>query len=222
MVFGVSLPDLATEALIFALAASSDLYTTRRGKFIVWAGLLDGLAVRGNQRLLDVGCGRHESELCPVDLCPGLDRGPSGIRSEGRAHVESAMRFSPIDPLDYAMMGTRAFALMLAGDNAEAAGWAERAACSSRRLKQSCTAPRGWLTASLARGLAYSARPQSGASRPIRVTFSRSSQDTAHSTYGNRPSLGYHKNRMIPGVAFVGASVTVLVVRAEDFVLRTF
>lgn len=62
------------------------------------------------------------------------------------------MRFSPIDPLDYAMMGTRAFALMLAGDNAEAAGWAERAACSSGRLKQSCTAPRGWLTASLARG----------------------------------------------------------------------
>src|SRR2546427_3665653 len=34
------------------------LYTSRRGKFAVWAELLDQLRLRGDERLLDLGCGR--------------------------------------------------------------------------------------------------------------------------------------------------------------------
>src|SRR5581483_8950455 len=34
------------------------LYTTLRGKFVVWAELLDQLNLRGDERILDLGCGR--------------------------------------------------------------------------------------------------------------------------------------------------------------------
>ena len=34
------------------------LHGTLRGKFIVWAELLDGLKLRGDERILDMGCGR--------------------------------------------------------------------------------------------------------------------------------------------------------------------
>src|SRR3954465_3161160 len=34
------------------------LHTTRRGKFMVWADLLDQLQLRGDERILDLGCGR--------------------------------------------------------------------------------------------------------------------------------------------------------------------
>lgn len=34
------------------------LHTTRRGKFVVWAALLDQLGLRGDERILDLGCGR--------------------------------------------------------------------------------------------------------------------------------------------------------------------
>jgi SAM-dependent methyltransferase len=38
--------------------AFSFLYTTRRGKFLAWEQILDGLQLRGNERVLDMGCGR--------------------------------------------------------------------------------------------------------------------------------------------------------------------
>jgi SAM-dependent methyltransferase len=34
------------------------LYTSRRGKFVVWAELLNQLQLRGDERILDLGCGR--------------------------------------------------------------------------------------------------------------------------------------------------------------------
>ena len=34
------------------------LYASRRGKFVVWAELLDRLGLRGDERILDLGCGR--------------------------------------------------------------------------------------------------------------------------------------------------------------------
>ena len=52
----------------------------------------------------------------------------AGHGAEGRVHVDLAMRLSPIDPLYYAMMATRAFTHMVAGEDAEAAQWAERGA----------------------------------------------------------------------------------------------
>src|SRR5690348_3506368 len=36
----------------------SALYTTLRGKFVVWAELLDKLELRGDEGILDMGCGR--------------------------------------------------------------------------------------------------------------------------------------------------------------------
>src|SRR4051812_31631987 len=46
-------------ALAFILAVDAAyLYTTLRGKFVVWAELLDRLDLRGDERILDMGCGR--------------------------------------------------------------------------------------------------------------------------------------------------------------------
>jgi DNA-binding winged helix-turn-helix (wHTH) protein len=47
---------------------------------------------------------------------------------EGRSHADLAMRLSPLDPLYYAMLGTRAFAHLALGEDAEAADWGEKAA----------------------------------------------------------------------------------------------
>jgi TolB-like protein len=54
----------------------------------------------------------------------------AGRALEGRRHVDFAMRLSPIDPLYYAMLATRAFTHMVMGEDPEAAQWAERAARS--------------------------------------------------------------------------------------------
>ncbi len=54
----------------------------------------------------------------------------AGRSPEGRRHVDLAMRLSPLDPLYYGMLGTRAFTHMVLGEDAEAAEWAERAARS--------------------------------------------------------------------------------------------
>src|SRR5262252_5597386 len=34
------------------------VHTTRRGKFLVWSKLIDGLRLKGSERILDLGCGR--------------------------------------------------------------------------------------------------------------------------------------------------------------------
>src|SRR5574338_1680834 len=44
--------------LFFLANASSFFYTTRRGKFIEWSRILDGLRLRGDESVLDMGCGR--------------------------------------------------------------------------------------------------------------------------------------------------------------------
>jgi cyclopropane fatty-acyl-phospholipid synthase-like methyltransferase len=44
--------------VFFAGNAVSFLYTTRRGKFLEWDRILDGLRLRGDERVLDMGCGR--------------------------------------------------------------------------------------------------------------------------------------------------------------------
>jgi len=54
----------------------------------------------------------------------------AGRGLEGRDHVDLAMRLSPLDPLYYAMLGTRAFSHLAVGEDDEAAKWAERAARS--------------------------------------------------------------------------------------------
>lgn len=45
-------------ALFVLPISASILYSTLRGKLVVWAGLLEKLAPRGDERILDLGCGR--------------------------------------------------------------------------------------------------------------------------------------------------------------------
>jgi TolB-like protein/DNA-binding winged helix-turn-helix (wHTH) protein len=54
----------------------------------------------------------------------------AGRATEGREHVDLALRLSPLDPLHYAMLATRGFTHMLRGEDAEAAQWVERGARS--------------------------------------------------------------------------------------------
>jgi arsenite methyltransferase len=50
--------SLTLYSLFFFANAASFLYTTRRGKFLEWEAILDGLALRGDEAVLDMGCGR--------------------------------------------------------------------------------------------------------------------------------------------------------------------
>lgn len=44
--------------VIFGVCGVLYLYTTLRGKFLVWRDIADGLGLRGDEEVLDVGCGR--------------------------------------------------------------------------------------------------------------------------------------------------------------------
>ncbi|GAA3542673.1 class I SAM-dependent methyltransferase [Nonomuraea rosea] len=74
-------------ALYTLASAASYVYTTRRGKFVVWAEELDRLA--GDERLLDLGCGRgavlllaaqklEEGRATGVDLWRSKDQSGNG------------------------------------------------------------------------------------------------------------------------------------------------
>ena len=90
--FKSPLPDMAIMTFLLALSAASYLWTTRRGKFAVWAELLDALAMRGDERLLDVGCGRGavlmlaakrlpQGRAVGVDLWSAKDQSGNGERA---------------------------------------------------------------------------------------------------------------------------------------------
>lgn len=54
----------------------------------------------------------------------------SGRGPAGRADADTAMALSPLDPLHYAMVATRALSHLVCGEDRDAAVWAERAARS--------------------------------------------------------------------------------------------
>jgi SAM-dependent methyltransferase len=58
-------------ALWLFLNAGFFVYATRVGKFDVWAELLDGLELKGDERLLDIGCGRGAVLLMAAQRLPG-------------------------------------------------------------------------------------------------------------------------------------------------------
>jgi SAM-dependent methyltransferase len=65
-------------SLVPLVTLANYLYATRRGKFAVWAELLDGLQLRGDEHVLDMGCGRGAilslaAELVPQGAVVGLD-----------------------------------------------------------------------------------------------------------------------------------------------------
>jgi arsenite methyltransferase len=57
-------------AVLWALFVGSFLYTTLIGKFRVWARILGGLGLRGDERVLDLGCGRGALLLMAAALVP--------------------------------------------------------------------------------------------------------------------------------------------------------
>ncbi len=60
--FGAVVGPLIGAAFMFSSAAVS-LHTTRRGKFAVWARLLDDLGLAGDEQVLDLGCGRGAGQV---------------------------------------------------------------------------------------------------------------------------------------------------------------
>ncbi|HEX7338630.1 MAG TPA: class I SAM-dependent methyltransferase [Rhodanobacteraceae bacterium] len=52
--------------------ASSFFYTSRRGKFVVWARIVEGLRLAGDEQALDLGCGRG---LVLLEVARHLPRG---------------------------------------------------------------------------------------------------------------------------------------------------
>lgn len=56
--------------LFMLLSTASYLYTTRRGKFEVWADILTHLGLHGDEQVLDLGCGRGAVLLMAASLLP--------------------------------------------------------------------------------------------------------------------------------------------------------
>lgn len=57
-------------AVILLALATVYLHTTLRGKFLVWRELLEDVALRGDERLLDLGCGRGAVLLLAAGYLP--------------------------------------------------------------------------------------------------------------------------------------------------------
>lgn len=94
ILLAVSWPWLAAfslaSAVVFALSIASFVWTTRRGKFAVWDELLDGLALKGDERVLDVGCGRGMVVILAAKRVPqghavGVDLWSTADQSGNRA-----------------------------------------------------------------------------------------------------------------------------------------
>jgi arsenite methyltransferase len=65
-----SIAALGIGSLWLFLNAGCYVHTTRVGKFAVWAELLDRLDLKGDERLLDVGCGRGAVLLMAAQRLP--------------------------------------------------------------------------------------------------------------------------------------------------------
>ena len=59
-----------TAAVGLGALTAGGLYSTRRGKFEVWTEILDELGLRGDERVLDIGCGRGAMLLLAAERVP--------------------------------------------------------------------------------------------------------------------------------------------------------
>lgn len=84
-------------ALAQVLFTASFLYTTSRGRFRVWESILDGLQLRGDERVLDLGCGRGQvlnavARRLPTGTAVGVDRwrGDDPLGGDERTTLDNA------------------------------------------------------------------------------------------------------------------------------------
>lgn len=82
-------------ALYTLASATSYAYTTRRGKFEVWGRELDRLELRGDEQMLDLGCGRGAvllmaAKRLPAGKATGIDLWRSKDQSGNRVKVAEA------------------------------------------------------------------------------------------------------------------------------------
>ena len=70
MPYRISIAALGVGAFWLFLNAGFFVYTTRAGKFAGWAELLDRLKLQGDERLLDIGCGRGAVLLMAAQRLP--------------------------------------------------------------------------------------------------------------------------------------------------------
>jgi len=59
-------------AVVMAPVVASYLYTTLRGKFVIWFRILAGLGLHGDEKIIDLGCGRG------AILCMAAAQVPAG------------------------------------------------------------------------------------------------------------------------------------------------
>jgi SAM-dependent methyltransferase len=102
-------PILLAAAVFWLLVAGSFTYTTRRGKFRVWAGELDAMALAGDERVVDLGCGRGavlleaarrltDGRALGVDLWRSADQS-GNAEAATRANAEAAGLSDRVDLL---------------------------------------------------------------------------------------------------------------------------
>ena len=70
MPYRISIAASGVGALWLFLNAGIFVHATRAGKFAVWAELLDRLELKGDERLLDIGCGRGAVLLMAAQRLP--------------------------------------------------------------------------------------------------------------------------------------------------------
>lgn len=68
--YRISVVATGVGALLQFLILGVYIHFTRAGKFTVWAGLLDRLELKGDERLLDIGCGRGAVLLMAAQRLP--------------------------------------------------------------------------------------------------------------------------------------------------------
>ena len=81
--------------LFNAISAALFIHATRRGKFLVWAGELEALGLKGDERIVDLGCGRGAvltmaAKLVPHGKVMGVDLWRSVDQSGNQESVTRA------------------------------------------------------------------------------------------------------------------------------------
>ncbi|MEU8797290.1 class I SAM-dependent methyltransferase [Spirillospora sp. NPDC048819] len=141
-----ALPALVSGTLLAGCLALS-LHATLRGKFLVWRDVLDELDLRGDERLLDLGCGRGavllaaarhlpQGRAVGVDLWRGRDQSGNtpaatlrNARAEGvadRVHVQGGdLRRLPYAEASFDLVVSSLTVHTIFGANARAQAIAE-------------------------------------------------------------------------------------------------